>query len=344
MAELGKLDAWRHAAAGVAVLACSGLALAGLIGEEERDELFEAKQVTVTPTGDDGLTIREVVDQDFGTNDRHGYERIIPNDFGVPTDVTASSPDAPADVSVTPVGEGTRIRVGDPAQTESGQHRYVLTYTLPDAQLSSGELALDVIGTRETLPTEHFEVVVSGLRLDDPLCNVGASGTSGGCTLAPDGGVYRAVISPVEPGDGITIGGTIAGRTDPVAVPEPDLPARRGDNRVPLAVAVLFVGAAGVAGTYLWARRRGRNEVFAGGAADAAYGAPSAGSPLPPPDAGRAGRPACASSPTSRWTTSPPRSSSRPRGWSRGRARCCSASGSTTSRSAPGSPGSPPAT
>ena len=69
--------------------------------------------------------------------------------------------------------------------TVSGQHRYVLTYTLPDARLSSGELALDVIGTDETLPTDRFEVVVTGLQLDDPLCNVGAFGTSGGCTLAP---------------------------------------------------------------------------------------------------------------------------------------------------------------
>ena len=278
MAELGKLDAWRHAAAGVAVLACSGLALFGIIGEDKGDERFEAKQVTVTPTGDDGLTIREVVDQDFGgSRDSHGYQRFIPNDFGEPTDVTATSPDAPADVSVTPVGGETRIRVGDPDQTVSGQHRYVLTYTLPDARLSSGELALDVIGNDETLETGRFEVVVTGLQLDDPLCNVGGFGTSGGCTLEPDGAVYRAVVSPLEPGDGITIGGTINGRTDAVAVPEPGLPARRGDNRIPMALAVLAVGTAGASGTYLWARRRGRNEVFAGGAADAAFGAPPTG-------------------------------------------------------------------
>ena len=269
------------------MLACSGLALFGIIGEDKGDERFEAKQVTVTPTGDDGLTIREVVDQDFGgSRDSHGYQRIIPNDFGVPTDVTATSPDAPADVSVTQVGGETRIRVGDPDQTVSGQHRYVLTYTLPDARLSSGELALDVIGNDETLETGRFEVVVTGLQLDDPLCNVGGFGTSGGCTLEPDGAVYRAVVSPLEPGDGITIGGTINGRTDAVAVPEPGLPARRGDNRIPMALAVLAVGTAGASGTYLWARRRGRNEVFAGGAADAAFGAPPPGSALPPPGPG----------------------------------------------------------
>jgi hypothetical protein len=272
----------------VAVLACSGLALAGVVGEERQEERFESKQVTITPTGDDGLTIREVVDQDFGDAERRGYQRIIPNDFGVPTDVTATSPDAPADVSVESGPRNTRIRVGDPAVSLTGQHRYVLTYTLPDARLSSGELALDVIGTDETLTTDRFEVVVTGLQLDDPLCNVGAAGAAGGCTLEADGPVYRAVISPLEPGDGITIGGTIVGRTDAVAVDEPPLPARRGDNRVALAVATLAAGAATVAGVYFWARRRGRNEVFAGGAADAAFGVATPdlstpGSSLPPP-------------------------------------------------------------
>ena len=152
------------------------------------------------PAGEDGLRIREVVDQDFGDADRHGYRRIIPNDFGAPTEVTASSPDAPADVFIDDRGYETEIRVGDPDQTVSGQHRYVLTYTLPDARLSTGELALDIIGTDETLETERFEIVVTGLELDDPLCNVGGSGAAGGCELERDGDVYRAVISPLEPG------------------------------------------------------------------------------------------------------------------------------------------------
>jgi hypothetical protein len=285
MAELGKLEMWRHAAAGAAVLACSGLALFGVIGEEKQtEERFEAKQVTVTPTGDDGVTIREVVDQDFGTNERRGYQRIIPNDFGVPADISASSPDAPADVAVEQVDEGTRIRVGDPNTTISGQHRYVLTYTLPNAHLSSGELALDIADNRTEIPTERLEVVVTGLQLADPLCNVGALGASGGCTLEADDGVYRAVISPLEPRQGVTIGGMITGRAAPVAVAEPELPPRRDSDRLPLAIALLPIGGVAVAAVYLLARRRGRNEVFAGGAADAAFGtAPASSAPLPPP-------------------------------------------------------------
>ncbi len=46
--------------------------------------------MTVWPVGENGLRIREVADLDFGTLDRRGYQRIIPNDGRVPA--TASAP------------------------------------------------------------------------------------------------------------------------------------------------------------------------------------------------------------------------------------------------------------
>ena len=164
----------------------------------------------------------------------------------------------------------------------------MLTYILPNARISSGELALDIIGTAETVATGRFEVVVTGLQLDGGRCHVGGLGAVGGCTLEPDGGVYRVEISPLHPGEGITIGGTIAGRTRPVAVAAPPLPARRGGNQAQLALAMLVVGVASVAAVYLVARRRGRNEVFAGGAADAAYGTVPAPASLLRPHGSRA--------------------------------------------------------
>ncbi len=198
------------------------------ISSAEYPERFDAKHFTVTPEGENGVRIREVVDVDFGSADRHGYVRVIANDFGVPTDVTAVSPDAPADLAVEQTGPSeTAILIGDPDSVVSGQHRYVVTYTLPDAQLADGVLALDIIGTDGVLETDRVEVVVTGLELADPTCNVGPPGTSGGCVLEPDGDVYRAVISPLEVGHGITIGGTIAERTTPANVPEPPVPPRR---------------------------------------------------------------------------------------------------------------------
>ena len=231
---LGKLGAWRHVVVASSIVGVAVLAATGVIGRGPLPERFEAKVVTVTPSGADGVRIREVVDQDFGTKQRHGYERIIPTDFGNPTDIEASSPDANAAIDVTPVATGDRIRLGDPNTTYTGQHRYVLAYTLPDARMSTGQLALDIIGDPrkpEELRTDRFEVVVAGLNLDNPTCNVGKPGAIGGCTLARDGDVYRTVISPLEPGQGITIGGTITGRTQSPIRPIRRFPTRRPDHR-----------------------------------------------------------------------------------------------------------------
>ncbi|HEY0518619.1 MAG TPA: hypothetical protein VGC84_03925 [Ilumatobacteraceae bacterium] len=283
---LGKIGIWRHLVAAGAVAGTALLAALGVIGGVPQH--FDSKVVTVQPVGDDGVRIREVVDEDFGTTHQHGYERIIPTDFGEPTDVQASSPDADATVHVEPVDSGDRIRVGDPSSTITGQHRYVLTYTLPNARLASGQLALDIIGDQfkpEEQKTDRFEVVVTGLDLTSPTCNVGAFGASGGCTLARVGDVYRTVISPLAAKQGITIGGTIVGRLPIVDTPDPPLPARRADHRLQLALATLALGAATVIAVYVSARRRGRNEVFAGGAADAAYGS------LPTPGGDRSDSP-----------------------------------------------------
>ena len=256
---------------------CALLTAAGIVGEPPHPERFDAKLVIVQPSGDGGLRIREIVDEDFGDQDRHGYQRIIPNDFGAPSDVQATSPDGPAPVSVVEIDSETRIRLGDPSTTVSGQHRYDLSYTLHQARLSTGELALDIIGTEETLATGRFEVIVTGMDLTAPTCNVGALGTTGGCELTRDGDLYRAVIGPLKPGEGMTIGGTITRRIAVADVPIPAIPTRRANHRVPLALGTIPLGLGGGGAVYAWARRRGRNEVYAGGATDAAHGAPPPG-------------------------------------------------------------------
>lgn len=264
---VGKL---RHVLVGASVAAAPALVGLGVLGGGVHPERFEAKQVVVMPAGD-GVRIREVVDHDFGYENRHGYERIIPNDFGAAADVVASSPDAPDDLSVVDEGFQTRIRIGDPNVTITGQHRYVLEYTLPAAQLSTGRLALDIIGTDEVLETGLFEVVLSGFELSDPTCNVGAFGTSGGCTLANVDGMYGTVIQPLRPGEGITVGGAIVATTTPTPVPEPALPDRRDEDRLPLAAGSAALGAAAAIGGFRYARRLGRNEVGGSTTADAAF-------------------------------------------------------------------------
>ncbi len=256
---------------GGSVAACGVLAALGIIGDD-RDERFDAKLIVVSPEGAGGVHVREIVDEDFGRFERHGYQRIIPNDFGVPTNISASSPDASATLNISDLGSDTRIRLGDADTTINGPHRYIVDYTLPDAHLGNGELALDIIGNKETLRTTRFEVLVTGFQLTDPTCKVGSFGDTRDCEITPEGADFRIVLEPLEPEQGVTIGGTITGTTPPTDVPTPPLPDRRPSHRTQLALAMLPLGALGGAASYLIARRRGRNEVFGSGAADAAYG------------------------------------------------------------------------
>jgi uncharacterized membrane protein YgcG len=274
---LNPVGSLRHLAVGGSLLVGPFLVVAGLMGGGKHEERFDAKQVVVSPAGGDGVRIRETVDEDFGTYQRHGYERVIPNDFGSATDVVAFSSTAPDQVSVSDEGFQTRIRIGDPDTTITGQHRYELSYTLPEAQLSSGQLALDIIGGNDEFETGRFEVVLTGFELENPQCNVGTGAAVGGCELTRDGDVYRVVVEPLRPYYGITIGGRILDITTPVDVPSPPPISHRQSRTVPLAAGVGLLGALAGFGGYVVARRQGRNEVGGGGAADAAYG--SAGGP-----------------------------------------------------------------
>jgi len=267
---LNPITKWRHAVVALSALLTPLVVLIGLAGDGFWPERFDAKQVVITAAGD-GVRVREVVDQDFGTNQRHGHERIIPNDFGAPIEVVASSPDAPADLDVQGFGVETRIRVGDPNTLISGQHRYVLEYTLPAARLDNGLFDLDVIGAGEEFETGRFEVVVTGLELADPTCATGALGEVDGCTLVAEGDVYRTVIEPLPAGDGITVAGTVVGTREAVEVPLPDLPVRRDAARLPMALGCLALGVLGGIGSYELMRKRGRNVVGGSSAVDAAF-------------------------------------------------------------------------
>lgn len=269
-----------HVVAGAGIAGVTALAGFGVIGAGDqalfRPEHFDAKQVTVEPVGDDGVRIREVVDIDFGLTQRRGYQREIPHDFGAPTDVTAFSPDANDDLAAVDLGSRTQIRIGDPNVVFTGQHRYVLEYTLPESRLSSGELALDIIGTDETFTTDRFEVVLSGFELSDLRCDTGDRNDFGGCSFDRDAdGDYVTTIEPLEPGEGITVGGTIVDAASEIAAfgAVPPLPDRNPSGFRPLGLAVAPVGLLVAGGIYVASRRYGSNEVYgAGGAADAAYG------------------------------------------------------------------------
>ena len=241
------------------------------------EERFDAKQVVVSPSGD-GVRIREVVDQDFGNTTGTATSGSSPTTSARPPTSWRRRPTRPDQrCQRRPTrATQTRIRIGDPDTTIDGQHRYVLAYTLPDAQLSSGQLALDIIGAGEELETGRFEVVLTGFELTDTTCNVGAFGTIGGCELVQRRRrLPRGVRAAARPGRASPSAAPSSRITAPVDVPIPELPTGASSHR-------LLAGAgarsalgvlAGVGGVPARPPRWVATRSAALGAADAAYGA-----------------------------------------------------------------------
>ena len=284
---IGRISKARHALVGAAIGGTSLLGATGVIGGGDHPERYETWQVVIEPAGTGGLRFTETFDQDFGDNRRSGHEAYIPHDIGVPVDVVASSPDAPDDLSVVNLGVETQIRIGDPSVKITGQHRYSLAYTLPAANLGGGVLSVDVLDP-DPVETDTVEIVLTGMVLDDPRCFVGAFESTDQCTfIRADDGTYRAVIEPLPSGSGVTVEADIIERTDTVVVDPLPVPERRSSpNRGLVGLGLGALGGLGALPVYRWARRRGSNEVFAGGAVDAAYGelpSPRADGTVDPP-------------------------------------------------------------
>ncbi|MCU1371930.1 MAG: hypothetical protein JWO77_3124 [Ilumatobacteraceae bacterium] len=269
---------WSHLVVVLSVLLVGFLALNGFIGENAHKEKIEQLQVVVSASGDSGVRITETIDQDFGTESRHGPQLVVPEDFGAPTDITASSETAPDDVHTDDAPfdsrvQGTRIRVGDPDVTVSGQHRYTISYVLPTARFAAPTFALDAVGAESEFPIEDVTVVFDGISLENPTCVVGGTGSEEPCEFER-GAPLRLAYPRLDPFEGITVGGEVtewtAAASDGIAAPP--LPERRSTDRGVTALWTMALGAIAAAWVYLWSVRRGSNEVIGAGAAEAAHG------------------------------------------------------------------------
>ncbi|HRW37167.1 MAG: DUF2207 domain-containing protein [Acidimicrobiales bacterium] len=270
-----------HVVVAVAIVVVAAMAALGWIGEEHHPEKIEQLRVSVTPAGDGGLRISETIDHDFGSEDRHGPELVVPNDFGTPEQITASSPDAPAGIAdVSPAslnGESaTRIRVGDPDVEVSGQHRYEISYVLPVARYAGPDLSLDAVGADSAIAIEDVTVVFGGIELADAECTVGAAGSDAACA-GFEREPIRVHVDRLDPHEGITISGEVTAWRPADPAPAPPLPERRESRRALAAGAAALLGALTAGATYVVSSRKGVNEVVGSGAAEAAHGTAGAG-------------------------------------------------------------------
>jgi hypothetical protein len=272
-------------ALGVGALAVGAVAAIGGVAAD--NERVTGMWVGATLDDGGGAVIGEVIDYDFGlAQDKHGIFRTIP---GLTPDaaVQVRSSSAPAGIAaVTPElvgGEpGIRLKIGDPAVTITGRHRYEIGYQLADLA-PGGHLAWDAVGTGWQVPVASTEVhVVAPWQFEGLSCSAGRTGATGGCELTqPEPGHLVAHVDSLDSGEGITIvaeQGTALGRAPELPAPPLDAPPDPGAGLAKPAAMAVLAGAGASALTSRLVRRRGRERVSTGGVADAAWadGAPGA--------------------------------------------------------------------
>ncbi|MGY1807735.1 DUF2207 domain-containing protein [Blastococcus sp. SYSU D00669] len=212
---------------------------------------------------DGSARVVEVVDYDFGANDRHGIYRSIP-DLREEDPVEVSSPTAPDEFELRTT-YGAYLQIGDPFETVSGQHRYVVEYTLEDVVSPEGELAWDAVGSDWDVPIVEAEVhVVAATELTDGVCVAGRYASTDPCPLREEApGHLVAEAADLDVGEGVTVS-AVPGAALTGAAALPGAPAVvEPDGTGVLAPAALFTGIVLLCGLVVaWLlRRAGREHV-----------------------------------------------------------------------------------
>src|SRR5262249_49936965 len=175
--------------------------------------------------------------------------------------VAVSSATAPSDMTLENRGNATRIRIGDPARTITGRHRYKIAYSL-DGVAPGGRLAWDAVGTEGQVGLGNVEShVVAPVEFQGARCVQGEAGSQRPCDLAqPEPGHLVATIGALPAGQGATLYATAGRRLDhtpALSVPSSGLPA---DATSGVLLAGLVAAAAALVASALtsWLGGRGR--------------------------------------------------------------------------------------
>ncbi len=261
------------------LLTVGGLALAGVaaaataIGDGERITRYRTS-AELGPSGE--AAVIEVIDYDFGVSDRHGIFRDVPGlGGGAPIEVESAT--APDQFIVEYIGFGSRIRIGDPDATIDGRHRYSISYPIGVVG-EDGLISWNAVGDQWPVSIGDVEVeLLAANELINLRCSQGSSGTWDGCTVTqPEPGRLVVTADKLSEGEGITVSaargpalGAAPASTIELADGGPFDPGS-GIGLPALAAGALALVAA--AGGSALVRRNGKEMVWAGGSADAAFG------------------------------------------------------------------------
>jgi hypothetical protein len=253
-------------------LVIGGIAIgAAFLGRPEKvDRLWAV--ATLDANGNARIT--ESIDYDFANNDKHGIFRTIP-ELSTDAIVEVSSLSAPAGTERTDVNGQSKIRIGDPAITVSGQHRYRLTYSL-DTLTDGNAVAWDAAGTDWSVGMDAVEAhVVAPYELINLRCVQGKIGSERPCDIEQvEPGHIVARVGSQGSHEGVSI---FADRGAPLVnapvtpIAPFDQPERDGTNPFVVGLIALITVFAGMVIGRQLTLRVGRERVGAGGAADAAW-------------------------------------------------------------------------
>jgi uncharacterized protein (TIGR04222 family) len=272
------------------------LAVAGAVGPAASaagqfgNERITGYDVTIIVEPSGNLSVTEVIDYDFGTANRHGIFRNIPvrlhyddrYDRVYPLSVQSveGSLGTPDQYEVEDSGADKRIKIGDPDETITGEHRYTIRYVVRSALNGfpeHDELFWNAIGAEWNVPIERAAVrVVTPGPLTDVGCFSGPERSTLPCRQADLGDRTASFLAdPLDPFEAFTV--VVGFQKGFVPAPTPTLDERFSLSRaysvtpatVGATVAVLALVLAGVS-VLLW--RTGRDRRFAGSAVDVAFG------------------------------------------------------------------------
>ncbi|MFN8050792.1 MAG: DUF2207 domain-containing protein [Acidimicrobiales bacterium] len=295
------------------VVAGSAVGAAGAtptVAAQTGSERIVSFDSTVVVNKDGSADITEVIDYDFGYTSRHGIERYIPTVFpwtgaspkgsspGATFDrVTpisdvevSASGDTPADTDIsqeTADGQDqTKIRIGDPDTTITGEHTYTIRYKLAgvlNGFADHDELYLEITGHGWSVPIEATKatVKVPG-SVSKITCFAGGNGSQLVCASAnksenATNGQATFSQGPLGAGEGLTV--VVAMPKGEVTNPDTTRILRerwslasafRLNGLTGAASGLLLLGGVGGIGLLGW--RNGRDRRYAGSAVDAAFG------------------------------------------------------------------------
>lgn len=246
-------------------------------------EAISSLAVAIEVTGAGAMHVTETIDYDFGTNERHGIIRAIPRWDDLPDNqrrlydlqvntVTLDGQAAPTQQSDE--GAFHMVTIGAADRTITGQHRYVVSFTItnaltvlrqenltnaPGVAVGDVELYWDFIGDGWDVPIASARAAVTTPAASLlTRCYSGISGSTASCTVISSAGVTR--FGPVALGANQALTGVVVmPRSGFSSIPRPNIIERPAPWATQFGQSMRFAGPVGLL-ALIWfvmvARRR----------------------------------------------------------------------------------------